>query len=131
MEARRVHRIVGVATLLAFIATGAYMRFVYHGMARVEMAARITFRTRHLFILGAALVHLALGAYLTPAATRRRRAWQTAGSVLLCLAAPPLIVAFFVDPFAPGYRTELSSLGLYALFAGTLLHVLAAGRGSS
>jgi NO-binding membrane sensor protein with MHYT domain len=131
MEVRRVHRIVGAVTLLAFIATGAYMRFVYHGMAGVEMATRITFRTRHLFILGAALVHLALGAYLTPAATRRRQAWQTAGSVLLCLATPPLIIAFFVDPFAPGYRTELSSLGLYALLAGTLLHVLAAGRGAS
>lgn len=125
---RRVHRIFGIFTLLAFLASGAYMRTAKHGLLGLDPAVRMAFRARHINILAAALVHLALGAYVVTAPSRRRRGVQICASALLCLAALALIAGFCIDPYAPDFRTGFTTYGLFGLLAGTVLHCLATGK---
>ncbi len=74
---RRLHLIVGFATLLAFIITGQYMRRVLH-LEHASLAEHFFVRSRHIYILGAALVHLALsvGVTLAPGGWRRAFSWR-------------------------------------------------------
>ena len=124
---RRVHGLLGFATLAAFLATGAYMLLVAHPSERPE-GAHLMYVSRHIYILAAACTHLALGAYAAPLATRGRRAAQWAGAALLALSSVLLVSAFVVEPVAGRMRTPVSSFGVYALLAGVLLHVIAATR---
>lgn len=118
---RSLHRVVGVFTLLGFLASGAYMLFVAHPSELPE-GRHLLFLSRHIYILGCALVHLVLGAYVAPLPSRGARAVQTTGSLLLVLASLSLLLAFVVEPVAGRGRTAASTSGLYALFAGGLLH---------
>ena len=121
-DMRRIHLVVGAVTLAAFLASGIYMR----SMDRPEDLGRLVmFTSRHIYILSAALINLLLGAYVTPAATGRARMSQRLGSLLLIVAVALLVVAFAAEPVAGRPRTAVSSFGLYALFAGSLLHVVA------
>ncbi|TAH36947.1 MAG: hypothetical protein EYC70_08160 [Planctomycetota bacterium] len=124
----RWHLLVGGTTLVIFLATGAYMRLREPAVSTLEPGMRLMFISRHIYILAAALLHLVLGTYVRPAATRRARAIQAVGSLLLVVASALLIAAFVVEPVAGRSRTLVSSCGLYALFAGTLLHASTALR---
>src|SRR5882672_4608917 len=95
---KRLHLCVGMATLLAFLGTGAYMRIGLDGLDGMEPGARMLYRSRHIYLLAAALLHLALGAYLVRAERGWRSGLQLGGSALL-LAAPVLLFwAFVRDP---------------------------------
>jgi hypothetical protein len=129
---RQLHRLLGLLTLLVFIATGAYLRFVAHPTELADGPHWI-FVSRHIYILASALVHLVLGAYIAPRPTRAGRVVQWIGSILLTVSSLLLISAFVVEPIAGRSRTPVSTFGLYTLFAGALLHFLsgrpaAAGR---
>jgi hypothetical protein len=84
------------------------------------------FVSRHIYILAAALVHLGLGAYVSPLAGRGARGVQWLGSILLLASCVLLIAAFVFEPVAGRTRTNVSTWGLYTLFAGVVLHFLAA-----
>ena len=121
---RRIHWIAGLATLLAFVGTGAYMRLELGGLHDMEPGARLLYRSRHIYLLAAALLHLALGAYLVGVERGWRGALQRVGSALL-LAAPVLLMTAFVrDPPAMQLNGAAGHFGLYALAAGTTAHVL-------
>jgi hypothetical protein len=94
----------------------------------LDVAQRIFFRSRHIYILAGALIHLVLGAYFTPAPGRRARIAQAAGSGLLFLAVALLVTAFVVERAAPTFEDAAAVYGLYALLGGVILHVCAGAR---
>lgn len=119
------HHTLGLFTLLVFLLTGAYMKLVAHP-GRLPEGEHLMFVSRHIYILANALAHLALAAYVTPRSARAGRAAQWTGSGLLALSSLLLMAAFAVEPVAGRGRTPVSSLGLYTLLAGVLLHYLRA-----
>lgn len=125
---RRIHLWFGLAALVTFLSTGAYMRLRVPPVAELDVAQRIFFRSRHIYILAGSLIHLLLGAYLSPAPGRRARIVQAVGSGLLFLSLALLVTAFVVEPQALALEGAAGGFGLYALFAGVILHVLAGAR---
>ena len=124
---RKFHLVLGLMTLLVFVLTGAYMRFVAHP-SQLADRPHLMFVSRHIYILANALVQLALGAYVVPFATRVGRNVQWIGSSLIAASSVLLVTAFILEPMAGHPRTLVSSFGIYTLFAGTILHFVIALR---
>src|SRR5262249_56697175 len=61
---RRLHLVVGLVGLLAFLASGQYMDLGYDHLRRLDDTRRMLFRSTHIYLLFAALLNLALGLYL-------------------------------------------------------------------
>jgi len=112
--------------MAAFLGTGLFLRLGYPGITPPDLAHRVFFRTHHLYLLGAALVHLVVGSRLAAVAPPPRRPrLQLAASTLLLAGPPLLLLGFATEHLAPALRGEATSLGWYALLAGVLVHLLA------
>ena len=125
---RRIHLVIGVATLLAFLISGQMMSHHTPPVNALDADARLMFRSRHIYILASGLVNLMLGLYFQRRAARWRRILQTVGSTFL-VAAPVLLVwAFTIEP-ERGFQEAMwrSSYGLFALFLGCVLHLICSG----
>ena len=125
---RRLHLAAGGATLAVFLLTGAYMRFREPPVGQLAAGEHLMFLSRHIYILAAAAANLLLGAYVRSAEKRPALWLQRAASALLVACAALLVAAFIREPVAGRARTMASTLGLYALFGGTVLHVAASLR---
>jgi hypothetical protein len=126
---RKVHLWAGLVTVLAFLISGQFLRHHQPPMDTLSDSARLMLRSRHIYILASGLVNLMLGLY-----GLRIKGWrgvlQMVGSVLLTLSPVLLIAAFAAEPARGFQPVEMwwSSLGLYALFGGSMLHLVAATR---
>ena len=122
---RRVHLTIGVAGVLVFLGTGVYMRTGYD-VEGLSDGPRLLLRSRHIYLLLASLVNLALGAYFRPdeAHTLRRRS-QVLGSLLLWAAPPMLVAGFFRDAVGGNMQAPIVPLAIVATLTGTLLHAMA------
>jgi hypothetical protein len=124
---RKVHLIFGALVVAAFLLTGQYMDR-YHGhLSGMPDGPRMLYRTRHIFVLLAGLLNLAVGAYLTD--RPRGRVFQLLGSGLLVAAPVLYIAAFFYEPGLGGLYTPLSHWGTYAVAGGVALHLLSGAGG--
>lgn len=121
---RTLHLTAGIVTLAAFLGSGAYMRFAAHPDTLGDRE-HLMYVSRHIYCLGAALVHLCLALYVTPRDAAPLRRLQWIGSVLLALASALLITAFATEAMAGRPRSFASTWGLYLFFGGVMLHVLA------
>jgi choline-glycine betaine transporter len=121
---KRFHAVFGLVVVIVFLLTGQYMDKYLHHLKGMPDGPRMLFRTRHIFILLAGLVHVAIGAYFTSQNTQTRRLMQMLGSVLIVIATVLFVVAFFYEPKLADLKTPLSHWGMYTIFAGTLLHLL-------
>ena len=120
---KRFHLIFGVTVLVVFLLTGQYMdRFHYHLMYMAD-GPRLLYRTRHIFILMAGLLHVGIGTYFSLGLTTARRVLQTTGSVMITVATVLFVVAFFYEPRLEELRTPLSLAGTILIAIGTLLHL--------
>ncbi len=82
--------------------------------------------SRHIYLLGAALVNAVLGIYLTLNPQGWRRVLQQIGSLLILLSVPSLLLAFIAEPaLGIAGRSWRSFFGLIALFAGAMTHTVA------
>ncbi len=128
----RIHLTFGILVLLVFAGTGMVMRTHTPPMRQLSDGARLMYRSRHIYILGSGIANVLLGLYLVPRRSSVRRGLQCAGSVLF-LAAPVLLVSAFFAETGRGLASPMwrSSLGLYALLGGTILHFVAAERTSA
>ncbi len=124
-DLRRIHLLFGLAALATFLATGFYMRTGLGRLDELEPLTRLLYRSRHIYILSAAMVHLALGCYLLPARDGLPRFLQALGSSLLLVAGLMLVVAFFRDSPRGKLSAPLSGYGVIILLVGTLCHVVA------
>src|SRR4030095_9934829 len=95
---KRIHLFFGISLFVVFVLTGQYMdKFLnhLHGMAD---GPRLLYRSRHIYILLAALINIGLGTYLSYQTELWRRVLQIVGSFFVVLASAVAIVAFFYEP---------------------------------
>ena len=121
---KKVHLIFGVFVVLSFLLTGQYMDKYYNHMIGVPDGPRLLYRTRHIFILLAGLLNLAIGAYFTYRIQTWRRAMQVLGSLFIFAASFLFLIAFFYEPNLSDLHTPLSHWGTYTIATGALLHVI-------
>jgi len=120
---RRAHLIVGLLGVVAFVLTGQVMARHVPNIQALSSEVRMMYVSRHIYLLGAALVNLVLGLYLQVQPAGWRRRLQQSGSLLILLSPTSLLLAFVAEP-ARGMagRSWLSFFGLIALFAGVMMH---------
>ncbi|MBZ5634402.1 MAG: hypothetical protein LAO55_14870 [Acidobacteriia bacterium] len=119
MNWQRVHWITGTATLLVFLLTGAYMRWIrVPPVPQLDDVTRAVYRSRHLFILLSAVLNLALA--LAPSAKQRIRQIV---SVLVLVAPALFLAAFVVEPAQGIHGAPFSQIALYLLFAAAVILV--------
>lgn len=114
----RSHWLVGLLTLIAFPLTGAYMRRVA-AVPHLDSVPRLIFRSRHLFLLLAAVVNLALSS------TQPTRVAQRVASALIMVSPAMLIAAFFTDPTRGLRSSPIFHFAMYSMFAAGVLLAIA------
>jgi hypothetical protein len=129
---RRLHLAIGLAGLVAFLATGAFMRLHHPALVEIDGGTRMLYRSRHVYLLLSGLLNLALGTYSRLSERTWRRGFQSVGSCLV-LAAPPLLLAAFVrEPRRSDPGLPYTAPAIVALSLGTLLHAVGgAGPGAT
>ena len=129
---RRIHLALGMVALLAFAATGMVMRTHTPRLRTLGDDVRLMYRSRHIYFFASGMANVLLGVYLVPSRAAWRRGFQRAGSILF-LGAPVLLCAAFFSETGHGLAGSLwqSTLGLFALFGGTILHFLGADSSKS
>ncbi|MCH6551358.1 MAG: hypothetical protein IH804_05005 [Planctomycetes bacterium] len=120
----KVHRRVGVATVVVFLLTGLYMRLRFPGLYDHNQVVRFLFRANHIYLLASGLLNIAVGTYLALQPGGWRRNLQVAGSLLYLAAPALLLVAFFYEP--PQARPEryLTVIGVVVLLVATVCHMV-------
>src|SRR5262249_20119552 len=92
---------------------------------------RMLFRSRHIYILLAALLNIGLGAYFKIQIEGWERTTQIFGSIAIVTATILIIAAFFYEPIhADLQNTPFSQWGLYLIAAGTIAHAIAGAAAS-
>ena len=128
---RAVHRWIGLLTVIVFVISGQFLRHHHPPMDTLGESARLLLRSRHIYILASGLVNLMLGLYV-----QRVAGWRGVVQVIgsgLVMVAPVFLVLAFVVETPRGFQPEMvwSSLGLYALFGGCMLHGAASMGGAA
>jgi hypothetical protein len=120
---RRAHLIVVVLGVIAFVITGQVMARHVPDVHTLSAEVRLMYVSRHIYLLGAALVNLVLGLYLQLNPRGWRRMLQQIGSVLIFLSVVSLLMAFTAEPsLGIAGRSWRSFFGVIALFAGVVAH---------
>jgi drug/metabolite transporter (DMT)-like permease len=115
-----LHRTVGFVGIVVFLLTGVYLRRHVPPLPELDNGARMLFRSRHIYILLASLVNLAIGINYQPMLGRYRRRFQAVGSCLLLAAVLLLILAFCIEAPRAQLDGKLAPLGIVCLLVGTL-----------
>jgi hypothetical protein len=89
---------------------------------------RLLMRSRHIYILLSAFMHILLGLYLQIDAKAWRKYLQFTGSFFLTLGTVLLIYAFFYETYTTKHFSEVSRTGLYISLAGTAFHLFSRFR---
>jgi hypothetical protein len=122
---RRLHLTFGLLGVAVFVLTGQVMRHHTPPMHELTPGVRMMYVSRHIYLLGSALVNLTLGLYLWALPPGWRRTFQQIGSVLLLVSPILLTVAFFQEPaYGLAGRSWRSSFAIYGLLAGVSSHAL-------
>lgn len=132
MFVRRIHLIIGLLGVIAFLLTGQVMKHHHPRMEELSAEVRMMYVSRHIYLLGASLVNVALGLYLQVHPRGWRRVLQQIGSMVIVLSSLSLLIAFFAEPaFGLTGRNWRSYFGLIGLFAGVMTHIVASAGLSS
>ena len=118
------HLIFGIAMFIVFVTTGKYMRVDFPDKDIIPQELRLLMRSRHIYILFNALIHLVLGVYLTMWPQSWRRTLQYLGSFILTISAVLLLWAFIVETYQLQHFSDLSRYGIYTSLAGIGLHLI-------
>src|ERR1051325_5352148 len=105
---RLLHLSVGAFVLFVFLLTGQYMDYLDVRSGALGEATRMMFRSRHIYLLLAGLVNLAIGSYFSKRTGGWRSGLQTIGSLLVLVAPALMLAAFFTEPGAPGLRRHFT-----------------------
>lgn len=119
---RMAHLVIGGVAVVAFLITGQIMGRHEPPVADMEWAERLLFRSRHIYLLCAGLVNVAMGVHFELPGRAARRGAAVAGSLLVLTSAVLMFFAFFAEPMAGRWPGMLSGAGLFALFGGVLLY---------
>jgi hypothetical protein len=120
-----IHLTVGLVLFVVFAITGRYMRADFPDKEEMDQTLRVLMRSRHIYILFSALLHLSLGVYLRPRSYASAKVMQIAGSVFLILSSVLLVWAFVFETYELHGFSSYSRNGIYSALAGVGLHVIA------
>ena len=118
------HLIFGIVVFIVFVTTGKYMRVDFPDKDIIPQDLRLLMRSRHIYILFSALIHLTLGVYLQIRPQAWRRAFQYFGSFLLVLSSGLLLWAFIVETYQLEHFSDISRYGIYTSLAGVVAHLI-------
>ena len=118
------HFIFGVAMFIVFVTTGKYMRVDFPDKDAIPQELRLLMRSRHIYILFSALIHLALGVYLQMRPQTWRKVVQIGGSTVLVISSAFLVWAFVVETYSYQHFSDVSRNGIYLSLAGIGLHLI-------
>jgi uncharacterized membrane protein len=119
------HLIFGIALFFVFTTTGSFMRSDFPDKDVIPQELRVLMRSRHIYILFSALIHLVLGVYLRISGDRRIKVLQYAGSALLVVSSVLLVWAFVSETYSLQHFSDLSRNGIYISLAGVVMHLFA------
>ena len=120
------HLILGIVLFFVFTTTGSYMRADFPDKDAIPQELRLLMRSRHIYILFSALIHLVLGAYFQTRSQLPARILQYAGSDFVTGASVLLVWAFVTETYSLQHFSDISRYGIYTSLAGVALHALSA-----
>ena len=123
-EVHWFHLIFGLILFVVFTQTGEYMRADFPDKEAISQDLRTLMRSRHIYILVSALIHMVLGVYMQMRPERWRKVLQIAGSLLLVVASGLLLYAFIVETYQLQAYSDFSRNGIYISLAGVGLHLI-------
>jgi hypothetical protein len=97
---------------------------IHHHLQGMADGPRMLYRSRHIYILLSAILHLGVGSYFTYRLQTAQRTMQLLGSLLITIASALFVYAFFYEPNLSALYTPLSRNGIFMTAIGTLLHLL-------
>ncbi len=118
------HLIFGILLFVVFTVTGRYMRADFPDKDAIDQSVRLLMRSRHIYILFSALIHVSLGLYLQLRPQAWQKAVQIAGSLSLVAASVLLVWAWRVETYDLQQFSYLSREGIYLSLAGVGLHLV-------
>jgi len=123
---RRVHLVVGIAGIVAFLLSGQLLGHHNPSMEKLPAEMRMMYVSRHIYLLAGALVNAVLGLYLHLQPSRWRRVLQITGSIFILTSVLSLSMAFLAEPqLGMAGRGWRSLFGLISLFVGAMMHFVA------
>src|SRR5258708_4137105 len=111
---KRFHLIFGILIFVIFVVTGRYMRIDFPDKDVIPQDLRLLMRSRHIYILFSALIHISLGVYLNMCPQRWRQVLQYFGSFLLVLSSGLLLWGFIFETYVTQHFSDISRNGIYA-----------------
>ena len=123
-QMRRLHLILGILLFVAFVITGRYMRADFPDKDLISPELRILMRSRHIYVLFSALIHISLGTYFQMCRQLWRKILQYTGSVILIASSGLLLWAFIVESYQLQHFSDISRWGIYLSLAGVGLHLI-------
>lgn len=121
---RFAHLIFGILLAIVFAITGQFMLADFPDKEVMDQTLRILTRSRHIYIIFSAFLHIVLGVYLTASTRTWQRSLQYLGSALLFISAVVLVYAWYAETYTFAAFSELSRWGIYLSLAGTALHLV-------
>ena len=121
MSWRNCHLVVGALGLALFILQGQYMARVL-GVAELPDAARMMYRSAHIYLLLACVANVCVGYYMTPSVVVSKV--QRLTGVILLVSPVLLIFSFFSESSDATLDRPIAKTALYLLFGAALLLVL-------
>jgi hypothetical protein len=124
MDLRKLHLVVGLAGVLAFVLSGQYM---YLGLEvrYMEAAPRAFTRGTHIYLMYASVLNVALGCFHSPSEQRAPRVLQALASWAILAGPLLLVISFVAEPYQPDLERPLSRYANLLAFGGTFLFFLA------
>ena len=123
MNFNRIHLVIGITAVAAFLGTGLYMRSSFSGLYHGNEAIHYMYRANHVYILASGLLNVAFGIYSFPAVQQWKRIVHRFGSCLLLIAPLILLFAFFHEPPRGSPEKPVTLIGVICLLAGTVCHL--------
>lgn len=121
---RRIHLIFGIILFVVFLATGQFMRANFPDKEIIPQDLRLLMRSRHIYILFCAFLHILLGVYLQIRPGGWQKIVQYTGSGLLILSGILLIWAFISETYTLAHFSDVSRYGIFTSLGGVALHLI-------
>ena len=118
------HLAFGLAVFIAFVVTGRFMRVDFPDKDVIPQELRLLMRSRHIYILFSAIIHLALGVYFQLRPNWLQEILQVAGSAALIVSSVLLVIAWREETYDLQHFSDLSRNGIYAALWGIGLHLV-------
>lgn len=118
------HLVFGLILFVVFAITGGYMGVDFPDKDVISQELRLLMRSRHIYILFNALVHLVLGVYLQIRPRLWQRFTQYGGSIALTAASVFLVLAWRTETYELQHFSDLSRWGIYLSLVCVVLHLI-------